>query len=250
MRATWTILKREVYSFFVSPMAYVLLTAWIFLTGFVFWLLCSYYAGQQLSPGSAQDSPLTAFFGQTTLFYLPLLVFVPLVTMRLIAEERNRGTLELLMTAPVNEVSVVVGKYLATLVYWVAMWLPTLLYVWLTSRYGDVDMGTIATSYVGVFGVGVYYLAIGVLMSAIAPNQVVSAVLTFLALAALFIFGLGQYVFGDEYRELFAYLSVWGHMESFSRGVVDTRYLIFDSSVAVVALSLAIGVLHARRVDG
>ncbi len=247
--AVWTIFKRELHSFFVSAMAYVLLTGWLLFCGLTFWMLSSYYAGQPMG-GSAQDSPLTAFFGQTTLFYLPMLVFVPLVTMRLIAEERNRGTLEVLMTAPVTERAVVVGKYLAALVFWLAMWLPTLLYVWLTSRYGDVDLGAVGTSYLGIFGIGVYYLAIGVLMSAISPNQLVSAILTFLALAGLFVVGLGQYVFGDEYRELFAYLSIWGHMEAFSRGVVDTRYLVFDASVAVLALSLATGALQARRIEG
>ncbi|MCB9591681.1 MAG: ABC transporter permease [Sandaracinaceae bacterium] len=249
MKAAWTIFKREVHSFFVSPMAYVLLTCWLLFCGVVFWILAEYYAGQPMG-GGAQDSPLTAFFGGTTLFYLPMLVFVPLVTMRLIAEERNRGTLEVLMTAPVSEVSVIVGKYFAALLFWVAMWVPTLLYVWLTSRYGDVDMGAIGTGYLGIFGIGVYYLAIGVLMSAVSPNQIVSAILTFVALAGLFVVGLGQYVFGDEYRELFAYLSIWGHMEAFSRGVVDTRYLTFDVSVAVVTLSLATGALQARRVEG
>ncbi|MCA9609463.1 MAG: ABC transporter permease subunit [Myxococcales bacterium] len=247
--AIWTIFKREVYAFFVSPMAYVLLTGWLLFCGLTFWMLAGYYAGQPLG-GSAQDSPLTAFFGQTTLFYLPMLVFVPLVTMRLLAEERNRGTIETLMTAPVSEVSVVLGKYLAAIVFWLAMWVPTLLYVWLTSRYGDVDMGAIGTSYLGVFGIGVYYLAIGVLMSAISPNQLVSAILTFLALAGLFVVGLGQYVFGEEYRELFAYLSIWGHMEAFSRGVVDTRYLVFDLTLAGVSLSLAVGALQARRIEG
>jgi len=246
--AAWTIFKRELYSMFVSPMAYVLLVAWILFTGITFWLLAGYFASQPM--GAAQDSPLTAFFGQTTLFYLPMLVFVPLVTMRLIAEERNRGTLEVLMTAPVSEMHVVLGKYFAALTFWNVMWVPTLLYVWLTSRYGDVDLGTVLTSYAGVGGIGVYYIAVGVLMSAISRNQIVSAVLTFLALAGLFVLGLGQYVFGEEYRELFAYLSIWGHLEAFSRGVVVSRYIIFDLSVAALSLSLAVGVLHARRVEG
>lgn len=246
--AWYTIFKREVYSFFVSPMAYILLTCWLLFSGATFWLLCGYYANQPM--GGAQDSPLTAFFGQTTLFYLPVLVFVPLITMRLLAEERSRGTIESLMTAPVSELQVVMGKYLAANVFWFAMWTPTVLYVWLTSRYGDVDLGAVATSYLGIFGFGAYYLAIGVLMSAISRNQIVSAILTFVSLAGLFVVGLGQYVFGDEYRELFAYLSIWGHMEAFSRGVIDTRYIVFDASITVVALALATGALSARRIEG
>ena len=245
-RFSWySIFKRETYAIFVSPMAYVMLTAWLLFCGFTFWVLAQYHANQM---GSAQDSPLTAFFGQTTLFYMPLLVFAPLITMRLLAEERNRGTIETLMTAPVSEAQVVIGKYLAALLFWVAMWVPTGLYVWLTSRYGDVDLGAIGTSYLGIFGIGVYYLAIGVLMSAVSRNQIVSAVLTFLALSSLFVLGLGQFVFGDEQRELFAYVSIWGHMEAFSRGIVDTRFVTFDLSIAALAITLAVGALRSRAV--
>ncbi|HJL20257.1 MAG TPA: ABC transporter permease subunit [Sandaracinaceae bacterium LLY-WYZ-13_1] len=246
--AVWTILKREVYAFFVSPMAYIMLTAWLLLCGLNFTWLATYYASQPIGAG-AQSSPLPAFFGGTTLFYLPILVFVPLMTMRLLAQERSRGTIELLMTAPVGDVSIVIGKYLASLVFWMALWVPTLLYVWLTSHYGDVDAGVVAASYLGIFLIGTYYLAIGLLMSAIAPQQMIAALLTFLALGTLFVLGVGQYIF-DEYRDLFTYVSIWGHMESFSRGVVDSRYLVFDLSVAALALTLTVGVLHARRTEG
>lgn len=237
VRAVWAILKRELYAFFVSPMAYVLLTVWLLASGFTFYMLARYFASQPFG-ASGLESPLSTFFGQTTLFYLPMLVFVPLVTMRLLAEERSRGTIELLMTAPVTELAVVIGKYLAALVIWLAMWAPTLLYVWLTSRYGDVDLGTVAASYVGVLGIGAYYLAIGLLMSALSRNQMVAAILSFFALGGLFMIGLGQFVFGSEHREVFAYLSIWGHMESFSRGVVDSRYLVFDGSLAALGVAL------------
>ena len=243
MRATWTILRREVYALFVSPMAYVMLTTWLIWCGVTYWFLASYFVGQQFS-GGPQDSPLTMFFGQTTLFYLPLLVFVPLITMRLLAEEHARGTIELLMTAPVTETQVVLGKYLAAIVFWMALWAPTGLYVYLTSVYGHVDLGTVATSYFGILGVGVYYLALGTLMSALARNPIVAAILTFLVLI-----GVGQFL-ADENRDLFAYLSIWGHMESFSRGVIDSRYLVFDSTVAAVALAFAIGALKLRRIEG
>lgn len=248
MRAVWTILWREVYAYFVSPMAYVLTTVWLLMTGGTFGMLCSYHASQPFGAG-AQTGPLTSFFGQTTLFYLPMLVFVPLMTMGLLAKERDRGTIELLMTAPVGEFPVVLGKYFASLVYWIVLWLPTLLYVWLTSRYGDVDLGAVGAAYLGIFGIGAYYLAIGLLMSSLARNQIVAAALTFFALGGLFMLGLGQYVFGEEYREVFAYLSVWGHMESFSRGVVDSRYLVFDASLAIACVILTTSVLSARRTE-
>lgn len=249
MTATWTICKREVYAFFISPLAYVVMTAWLLLSGYSFFALANWFAANPFNvrPG---DNLLSAFFGETTLFYLPILFFVPVFTMRLLAEEQSRGTIETLMTAPVSDASIVLGKYLASLTVWVALWVPTLLYVWLASRYGSVDFGMVASSYVGVLGIGAYYMAIGVLMSAIAKNQIVAAILTFMALCGLFLLGLGVHLFGEEYREVFAYISIWGHMEAFSKGILDSRYLVFSASVAALATTLAVAVLSARRVEG
>jgi ABC-2 type transport system permease protein len=248
MRATWTILKREVYSFFVSPLAYVVLTSWLLLCGYSFYQIASWFA-QNPFDASASANLLSSFFGATTLFYLPILFFVPVFTMRLLAEERSKGTIEPLMTAPVSDLSIVLGKYLAGIVVWLTLWIPTLLYVWLASRYGHVDLGMVASSYLGILGIGAYYMAIGTLMSAIAKNPIVSAILTFLALCGLFLAGLGIFLFGEEYRDVFAYISIWGHMEAFSKGLIDTRYLVFDASVAGFAITLAVAVLSARRLE-
>lgn len=249
MRAIWTILKREVYSFFLSPLAYVVLTVWLLIGGYSFFSIARWFAANPFNV-SASENLLSAFFGETMLFYLPILFFVPVFTMRLLAEEHSRGTIETLMTAPVSDVSIVLGKYFAAVIVWVALWMPTLLYVWLASQYGTVDLGMVGAGYLGVLGVGAYYMAIGTLMSAIAKNQIVAAILTFLALCGLFLAGLGIYIFGEEYRDFFAYISIWGHMEAFSKGIVDLRYLVFDVSVAALAVTLAIGVLSARRVEG
>jgi ABC-2 type transport system permease protein len=248
MRATWTICKREVFAFFASPLAYAVITAWLLIEGFSFYLMATWFAANPLQ-ANATDNLLSAFFGQTTLFYLPPLVFVPIITMRLLAEERSRGTIEMLMTAPVRDTSIVLGKYLAALIVWVALWVPTLLYVWLASRYGSVDMGAVGSSYLGVLGIGAYYMAIGTLMSTIAKNQIVAAILTFATLGGLFILGLAGMLLGEEYREILGYISIWTHMEAFSAGIVDSRYLIFDGTVAALAITLAIAVLSARRVE-
>lgn len=247
MNAAFIIARREIFSFFVSPIAYVVITAWLLWSGAVFWMLMSFVAGQGVAQAASQ-TPITLIFGGTTLFYIPLLVFVPIVTMRLVAEERRTGTIELLLTAPVRDVEVVLGKYLAALVFWFAMWLPTLMYVWLISRYGAVDLGAVGSTYLGVFGIGLYYMAVGVLMSSLSRNQIVSAILTFLTLGALFMFGVLEFVFADsEYKEVFSYASIWGHMEAFSKGLVDTRFLVFDVTIAVVALYFAVRAVASRR---
>jgi ABC-2 type transport system permease protein len=246
VRAAFIIAKREFGSWFASPVAYVVLTAWVLICGISYYYLASYFAQNPATGGS--DNPLTAFFGGTMLFYLPFLVMVPVLTMRLVAEETRSGSLESLLTAPVSSTSVILGKYAAALVFWGALWVPTILYVWITSRYGDVDLGAVSASYVGVMGIGVQTMAVGLLMSAIAPNQIIAAVLTFLATMTFFVLGIGQFIFFDTARELLEYISVWNHMSDFSRGVVDTRHLVFDVSIAAFALFLAQRRLEARRI--
>lgn len=246
MSSIWTIAKREVFSFFVSPIAYVVLTVWLLYFGIVFSVLAFAFAQQP----TGQTNLLSAFFGGTTLFYLPLLVFAPLLTMRLLAEERSSGTIEPLLTAPVSEVSVVLGKYLAALIFWTTLWAPTLSYVWLVARTGEnvVDWGTIGATYVGLFGVGMFYMAVGLFMSAVARNQIIAALLTFLALGGLFVIGiLGFLNVSDEMRGVFEYLGLWTQMSAFAKGIVDTRYLVFDASVAALALTLSVQALSSNR---
>lgn len=246
MTAVFTIAKREIFSFFVSPIAYVVLTVWLLFFGVVFYVLALVFAQQ---PG-AQTNLLTAFFGGTTLFYLPLLVFAPVMTMRLLAEERSSGTIESLLTAPVSEVSVVLGKYLAALAFWTVLWAPTLSYVALVASSADnaVDWGAIGSTYLGLFLVGMFYMGVGLFMSATARNQIVAAMLTFLVLGGLFVVGLIGYAnVGDDWREVFEYLGLWTQMAAFSKGIVDTRYVVYDLTVAVLAVVLSVRVLQADR---
>jgi len=247
MRAVWTIAKREVFSFFVSPVAYVVMTVWLLYFGMVFSLLAAVMSQQ--SPGAGSNL-LTAFFGGTTLFYLPLLIFAPVLTMRLLAEEKSSGTIEALMTAPINDVSLVLGKYLAAVVFWITLWLPTLFYIWIVSGLSEdsIDFGAIGATYLGLFSIGVLYMAIGLLMSAVSRNQIVAAMLTFLALGGLFVLGLAGYATtDDEKKAIFEYLGMWTQMAAFSKGIVDTRYLVFDLSVAALCVVMSVRVMQAQR---
>lgn len=240
-----TVAKREIVSYFVSPVAYVVTVVWLVWCGLQYYLLAGVFAS---APNlSASASPLSAFFGGSVLFFIPLLVFAPVLTMRLLAEERHTGTLEPLLTAPVTTAQVVVGKYLAALVFWCALWVPTLMYVWITRQFGQVDTGAVIASYVGVLGIGVYYMAIGLAMSALAKNQIVAALLTFMVLATLFALGLLSFLDSfASYRDAIDYLSLWGHMQSFSKGIVDTRFLVFDVSLAGLFVYLAWRALDGR----
>ena len=127
------------------------------------------------------------------------------------------------------------------------LWLPTVIYAWIMRQHGTVDWGAIAASYFGILLLGSYFMAIGLLMSTVAPTQIIAAVLSFVALGVLFTVGIGEFVFDGTAREVCAHVSMWGHMQSFSKGVVDTRYLVFDLSLTILAIGLSIGVLKARR---
>jgi len=250
MRATWTIARREIFSFFLSPIAYVTLVSWLFLCGVEFWLLVGAFSQQ--AGGSASANPLSVFFGGSTLFYIRILVFPPILTMRLLAEEKSNGTIESLLTAPVSDVSVVLGKYIAALVFWATLWLPTLAYVWISAQTGEgvVDVGVVASSYLGVFSLGVFYMAVGLLMSAVARTQIAAALLTFMVLAGVFIFGLGSFVFPDEASQaIFDYIGVWSQMGAFAKGIVDTRYLVYDVSLATLCVFLAVRVVQTERLQ-
>lgn len=250
LRTALTVAKRDVFSFFVSPLAYVVLGVWMVWMGASFTMLAYFSAEQPMGSGSSLDQLLKQLFGGTMLFYVPLLVVVPLLTMRAFADESRQGTIEPLLTAPVSDGAVVMGKYLATLVFWLAMFVPTLMYVWRASDFGEVDLGAMAATYLGVFILGVAWMALGVFASTLVSSPIAAAMLTFLIVGGHFMIGLGQYVASDSgLRSVFEYLSPWAHLSTFATGVVDTRAFVFYGSLAAVALFLSVRVLESRRYE-
>jgi ABC-2 type transport system permease protein len=244
VRSLLAILTRELRAYFFSPLAYVVAALLLLVNGAVFWLIVSYLN----DPRAGIGAPLELFFGQTVFFWLVLLFVAPVVTMRLLSEERRSGTIEVLMTAPVSETKVVVGKYLAALIFYLFLWLPTVVYAIILSRYSDVDWGPVASGYVGVVGIGALLLAAGVLASSLSRSQLVAAVLTFAIAGPLFAIGFLEFLFtGDAVKELFSYLSLPRHMEDFSRGIVDSRRLVYYASVSALFLFLAARALAAKK---
>lgn len=247
MRSFWPIYKRELFAFFVTPLAWVLITVFLLVQGMHFFLLVDHFASA--GPTGGDQTPIQAFFGNTVLLYLVLFLLVPPMTMRLFAEERRSGTIETLMTAPVSSVSVVLSKYLAVLTTYVAMWLPTLLYLVILRRTGEIDWGVAASAYLGVFLVGAGYLAIGLLMSAITKSQFLALVLTALMVLSLFILGVGEFITreGTLMHDICAYVSVWAHMNDFASGIVDSRRLAFYGSLVVLPLFVTVRAVDAWR---
>jgi ABC-2 type transport system permease protein len=241
------IYRREMLSLWVTPLAWVLVAVFLTLQGGIFYNIVLHFSN--LNELSLDSGPLEAFFGQqSVLISMMLLLLCPALSMRLFAEERRSGTIEALLTAPVTAAAVVLGKYLATLTTYALIWSPTLLYAVLLRDTGSVDWGALAASYLGVFAIGASYLAIGVLMSAMTRSQLLALMLSILVQFGLFVLGIGEYVFdAGRLRELSAYVSVPSQMEEFSKGIVDLRRLVFDASLAVLALFMTTRVVDSWR---
>ncbi len=248
MRGFWPIFKRELFAFFITPLAWVVMTAFLLIQGLHFYLVFSHFAGQaQLGPDAG---PVQTFFGQTVLLYLPLLFVCPVLTMRLFAEERRSGTIEPLLTAPIGVSGIVLGKYAAVLTTYAIMWLPTLLYMWLAAEAGHVDWNVVGSGYLAVLAVGAGYLAIGTMTSAVTKSQLGAAIISAMILIGLFMLGIGAFIFPEGVaRDLCSYVSVWAQMNDFSRGLVDSRRLVFDGTTIVLPLFITIRAVDAWRLE-
>jgi len=235
---------RELRAYFFSPLAYGVLASFLFITGITFATLIGYLNDAP----SAVGAPMEYFFGGTILFWLALAFVGPILPMRLLSEERRSGSLEILMTAPVTETQVVVGKYLAALAFYVALWTPTVLYAVIVASYSHLDWGPIASSYLGVLGIGALFLSVGLFASGISRNQIVAALVGFALVFALFILGLLEFLVNDQsLRQVLSYLNLIQHMEDFSKGIVDTRRLVYYLSGTAFFLFLTSRALAANK---
>lgn len=245
MSALLATLDRELRAYFISPLGWAVMTLMLLSNGGHFWILVAFLADPRAG-GSA--TPLQFFFGQTIFFWLVLIVVATILTMRLLAEERKTGTIEVLMTAPVTETQVVLGKFLAATIFYVALWLPSLIYGLIIGLYSEVDWGPVASGYVGVVGIGMLFLSIGLFCSALFKSQIVAGMATFFGLMVLWVAGIMEGLFDNEVvKETVGYMNLWQHMEDFSRGIVDSRRLIYYLSVTALFLFLSTRALAARK---
>ncbi len=247
MRTFRAVFLRELFAVFVTPLAWVLVTVFLLVQGMHFYLLVSFFADQ--AQVSSDQTPVQAFFGNTVLLYIVLFLLIPPITMRLFAEERRSGTIETLMTAPVSTTGVVLAKYASALVVYAFLWAPTLLYIVILRRTGDVDWHIVGSSYLGVFLVGAGYLSLGLLMSAMTKSQFLALVLTAMVILTLFILGVGEFITreGTLIHDVCSHVSVWAQMNDFASGVVDSRRVVFDCTLIVLPLFLTVRVVDAWR---
>jgi len=234
VRNTTTIALREFKSYLASPMAYVVTGIFLVLTGFFF----------QSSPSTYSETSINGFLVWGSIL---LLLLASVLTMRLLAEEKKMGTLELLLTAPVRDSEVIVGKFLGSLGILTVMLALTFYYPLLLWIFGDPDWGPIATGYLGLFLLGCTSLAVGLFASSLTSNQIVAAVVAGGILCALWFLSMAADLLPEAMREAISYLSLYYHFPDFMRGVIDTRGVIYYISITVLFLFLAIRSLESSR---
>lgn len=227
MLQIWIIAKKELRSFFNSLMAYILLVAFLGFSGFFTWIFGSdvFMVGQ---------ASLQSFFG---IAYWTLFFFIPGLTMGLLAEETRSGTIELLLTKPVNDWQVVTGKFLSTWILIAIALAFTLPYYITVSTIGNIDHGAVWTGYLGLLLMSGAYIAIGLFASSISRNQIVGFLLALLiGIFFHIIFGILAGNSSGLIGNVLNYLSLSTHFESVSRGVIDTKDLIYFFSIMALGL--------------
>ncbi len=235
MRNTTTIALKEFKSYLASPMAYIVTGIFLVLTGFLF----------SFSPATYFETSIRGlweFWGT-----LLLLLLASVLTMRLLAEERKMGTLELLLTAPVRDSEVILGKFLGSLGILTVMLALTFYYPILLMSFGDPDMGPIITGYLGLFLLGGASLAVGLFASSLTSNQLVAAMVAGGIIFTLWFAGMAAGLLPEAMGEVISYLSLYHHFSSFMRGVIDTRGIIYYLSITVLFLFLAIRSIESSR---
>lgn len=228
--------KRELTAFFYSPIAYVVSAVFLAVSGI-------FFAGEIFTPG--REAQIRDLFNRQAFI---LVFIIPMLTMRLLAEEFREGTIESLMTAPVKDFEVILGKFFGTWIFFLAMLIPTLIYPILVIGYGSADIGPIITGYFGLALLAGLYVSIGTLTSCMTKNQVVAAVLAFLILSifTFLLWGIRANLTGT-WQNILQTINVYERFSEFSRGLLSLKHIIFFISTSAGILFIAIKILESRR---
>ena len=244
MRNIWAIFKKELRAYFTSPIAYVVFTVFLLLSGWFFYNTTAAFntsamhymrynfAAEEMSVNEMVIRPL--FYNVSII----LLLMLPLFTMRLYAEEKKQGTIELLQTAPIANIQLVFGKFLGALFVYALMLAFSFTYPVILHIFGTPDWGPILTGYLGMLLMGAAYIAIGSLCSALTDSQIVAAVISFGVLLFLWVVSWASHFVGSAIGDVLSYISIIDHFEDFTKGIIDTKDVVFYLSFIIFSLFL------------
>ena len=253
MKNMWFLAKKEIQAYFSSPIAYVVITVYLVLVGFFFYSLVLWFNNQAME--AAQNPSYYQQLNINQMVFAPLfhnisiilLLVIPLLTMRLLAEEKKIGTEELLFTSPISVNQIILGKFSASLLVLLAMLGLTALLSIFTFLYGNPEVAPILNGYLGLFLMGASFIAIGIFFSSLTENQIVAAVLTFGTLLLFLILNWAAYSAGGVWKNVLNYLSFFQHFDGMTQGMFDTQDLVYYASFAFFGLFLTHSVIQSRR---
>ena len=252
MRNVWIICRKELGSYFVSPVAYILLIMFGLIFGYFFWNALGAFVFESIQSemrGRSFPMNLNEWIIRPLLSNLSVinLFFIPLITMRLFAEEKRTGTIELLATSPVRDIEVILGKWLASVILYACLLLFTAINFAFLFKYGHPDWKPLLVGYFGVFLLAGALLAIGTFISSLTKNQIIAGAVTFGVCLLLYVFG---WVSGYEtaaWARVLSYMSVATHIESFEKGVIDSKDAIFYVTAIFLGLFLTARSMESLR---
>jgi len=236
---------KELRSYFASPIAYVVIGFFALMFGFFFYSLLLYFDRQSLQAAgqavNVNEQFLRPVFLNATVIFLFVL---PLVTMRTYSEEKRSGTIELLLTAPLTDLQIILGKFLGAMGLYAAMLAITLVHVGLLFVFGNPEWRPVVTTYLGLLLMGGCFISVGLLISSLTKNQIVAGMITFGVFLMLWVINWIASFMGPTTQQVLNYLSITDHLDDFTKGIIDTKHLVYYVSFITFGLFLT-----ARSVD-
>jgi ABC-2 type transport system permease protein len=254
MRNLLAIAEREINAYFSSPIAYVLIGFFALLFGWFFYVPLAFFEQQSMQMGMNPTQPLNInqmLVGPTLMNTTVIMLFLfPLITMRTYSEEKRSGTIELLLTSPITDVQIILGKVLGAMLLYAAMLAVTMIHIAILFIYGNPEWKPIVTGYLGLLLMGGCFLSLGLFISSLTKNQIVAAMATFAVFLMLWVVNwIGTFV-GPTTQAVLAHLSLTEHFDDFAKGIIDTKHVIYYLSFMAFGLFLTAKSVDSERWRG
>ena len=258
MRNIAAIAHKELRSYFASPIAYIALGLWAFIFGFFFIAILQYFVRQSMQMGQfGMQGPQALNINQQLIRPLvaqnvPILVLflLPMITMRTYSEEKRSGTIELLLTSPITDLQIILGKFLGAMGLFAAMLLVTAIDIAILFRLGNPELKPVLTGYIGLLLMGGCFLSVGLLISSLTKNQIVAGVMTFAVFLMLWIINWFAGSVGPTGRAIVSFLSITEHLDDFTKGIIDTKHIVYYLSFITFGLFLTAKSVDSERWRG
>lgn len=256
--AFFAVMKRELKAYFYSPVAYALtgvftaLTGYFFYSGMVFYGMASFEMSRMAEFAGPQELNVNEFilrplFGNMAVI---LLLISPLITMRLFSEEKKSGSIEMLFTWPIRDIELTLGKYFAALLMLVSLLVPTVIYLGFVGYHAQINWGVVFSAYLGLLLLGSAFIALGVFVSTLTENQIISSAISFGALLMFWVIAWSVGESTGPLAETLKYLSILERLDTFAKGVVDTKDIVYYLSFIFVFIFLTLRSLESKKWRG